>query len=240
MTLDEGHRMTTVAATHDTVSTTATVVPTGNRIEHVPFQVEIQTQQVVFRVHDTRPDIVRTFIALHEGDLRFRMFVVVIVMPVIESVTLVVTETVVFHHVTHPFQVGDEHLLHLRHVMRPIARTVPVLSVIVVTRSSAPTSTRPRVLFRRFVPIGIHLVVLAYIRCIRIELSVLAKVHLGEVAPSRPTGAVVDYDIGYHLAFIGMQRRNQRFQFLTGTPVGVLIAILLRVITRSVSIGTGR
>ena len=102
VTLHERHRITTITATHDTVAAALAVVPTRYRIEYMPFQVKVQTHQVVFRILNTRPDIIRTLVALHECNLRTGMFVVVPVMPVVESVTFVITETVVFHHVAHP------------------------------------------------------------------------------------------------------------------------------------------
>ena len=208
----------------------------------MPLEVKIQRHQVIFRVHHARPYIVRTLVALHERNLRLRMFVVVIVMPVIESVTFVITESVVFHHLTHPFQICDEHVLHFRHVVTPVAGTVPVLTVIFITRSRTPagTRTRCRIRSRRFVPLRIHLIVLAYIRSIRMEDAELTKVHLWEVAPRRPTRTVVDHDIGDHLTVIGMQRIDQGLQLGTCTPVRVLVRVVLRVITRTVAVRTRR
>ena len=164
----------------------------------MPFEVEVQAHQVVFRIHDTRPDVIRALVALHERYLRTGLRVIVPVMPVVESVAFVVTETVVFHHVAHPFEVRDKHLLHIYVVVTPVTRTIPVLAVIIVTGSRTPACSRTRVLCRRLVPVRIHLVVPAYIRCIGIELTVLAKVHLRKVAPARPTRTVVNHDIRYH------------------------------------------
>ena len=83
------------------------------------------------------------------------MFIIVMMVPVVESVTLIIAESVVFHHITHPLEVSDEHLLYIHIIMRPITRTVPVCSVIVVTGRFTITFTRIRVF--------IHLIVLAYI-----------------------------------------------------------------------------
>ena len=232
MTLDERHRVFAVSATHDTVAAAATVVPTGYRIEHMPFQVKIQRHQVAVSAVDTPLDIIRPLIALHKRYLRTGMFIVVIVMPVIESVAFVITETVVFHHIPHPLKVRDEHLLHIHIVMTPVARPIPVLSIVITACRFAVTSACVRVL--------VHFVILAYIRLVRMEDTVFAEIHLGEIAPTGPARAVVDHDVCYHFGARVMKRTDQRLQFRACSPVGVLIAILFRMVPRSIAVGTWR
>ena len=198
----------------------------------MPFEVEIQSHQIIFCIHNTRPYIICAFVALHERNLRFRMSVVIPVMPVVESVTLVITETVVFHYITHPFQIRNEHLLHIHIVMTPVTRTIPVLTVIVITGRLTVTLTCIRIL--------IHFIVLADITLVRLECTVLTEIHLRKIAPTGPTRTVINHDICNHLRTIGMQSTDQGLQLLTRTPVRVLVAVLFRVITRTISVCTRR
>ena len=124
--------------------------------------------------------------------------------------------------------------------MCPVTCAVPVLTVVVVTCCSAPTRTRTRILCRRFVPFRIHLVVLAYIRCVRMEHAVLAEVKRREITPGAPPRTVVNHNIGHHFRSCVMERLNQRFQFLTRAPVRVLVTVVLRMVSSAITVSTWR
>ena len=153
-------------------------------------------------------------------------------MPVIESIALVISETVVMHHITHPFEVGYEHLLHIYIVMTPVTRAVPVLAIVHVARRSAVAVSCIR--------IEIHLIVRTDIRLIRIEHTILAEIHLIEIAPRTPVRTMVDHDIRHHFGTRVVKRADQRFQFCASSPIGVLVTILLRMITRAIAVCTRR
>ena len=232
MALDERHRVLAIAATHDTISASTAVIPACERIEDMPFEVKIQTHQIPLRTVDTVLDFIRSRVALHKRNLRFGMFVIVPVVPVIEAITLVVPKSVVVHHIAHPLQVRDKHLLHIYIVMRPVTCTVPVIAVVHTTGRCSVTIAR--------LGIQVHFIILAYITCIRLEDTILAKIHLVEIAPRAHISTMVDHDIRHHLGTGVMQRTNQRFQLRTRSPVRVLIAILLGMIPRSFTIRAGR
>ena len=52
--------MFAIAATHDTIATTMTVIPTSKRIEHMPLEVKIQTHQIAISAVDTILDLIRS------------------------------------------------------------------------------------------------------------------------------------------------------------------------------------
>ena len=232
MTVNERHGILRVTFAQQAAARTFLVVPAGYRTDCVPTRLEIQCHKVPVSLLDAPDDLVVTRVALHERDIRIGGLVVVVVVPVVETVTFVVTESVIFHYVPHPFQVCLEHVLYIHIVMCPVARTVPVVAVVVVARRFAVALA--------CIGIEVHFVVLAYIRCIRMKRSVLPEIQLRKVAPTRPALAVVNHNIRNHFRSGVMKRTYQRFQLLACAPVRVLVAVFLRVITCTRTVGARR
>ena len=215
------------------------IVPARYRIDGIEFGREIKCHHI----HVTCTDCVLyilgiSVIILLKCDVRFGRLVIVIHMPVAITVTLVITPTVVFHHVLHPFEISLEHLLYLGIVMRPVAGCIPVRTVI-RSRSSRIT---PAVTRESIHVIGgiVYLIVARDETRTRLEHAVLAEILRRHVAPARHCLGMVDHNIRHHFRAAVMERSDQLLQIRTATPIAVLVRVLFRVIAHSACVAAGR
>ena len=128
--VDKRNGILAVAAAQQTATLAATIVEACNAVERAILGLEIQRHHIAVGLLDTTDDLIVARPIFHEGDIGMGCLVVVVHVPVVETVTLVVAPAVVLHHVAHPLQIGLEHLLHIDLVVTPVACSVPVSTVV--------------------------------------------------------------------------------------------------------------
>ena len=242
--IDKGHSVLSHTGTQHTACLTAVIIEGCNTvIERIVLTREIKRHRVTLCVVDGLLDSAYTGPQLHERDVRTACTVVVADMTCMEALAVVVTETVVVHHVDQPFGVSAAHLTYVLLVMRQVTCSGVVrlvLTVIARTVIRCSRSGIPALSSILFATLHVHLIRLAYPRAIRLIYTVLAEVLHCEVAPAAHGLEVVNHHVGYHFRTAVMECCNQRLQITTATPVAVLVRVLSRVITRSAGVCTRR
>ena len=166
---------------------------------------------------------------LHYREIRLRSRVIVIDVSVIESLAIVITETVHFHLITQPIQISFEHCLNLRIRVIPVSRSgiVRLVAITVIRIAHSITAACRRRSIR------VHLIRITYIRAIRRKRTVRTKGITLEITPSLLRVRMVDHDICHHTCTVLMEYINQLCQLGLRSPVTVQVTIISRVITRS-------
>ena len=235
MAIDEGDCMVAITTAEQTVAQCVivvpeVVVPTWDMTitEDVPPGIEVKRHNITIGLRNAPLDLIGVTIALHEGDAWAGCLVIVIMVPVVETVTLIITEAVVANFGSHPLEISLEHILNVHIVMTPVACAIPVGTIIFGAGSFTVVIACGR--------IGIHLIVLTDIRSIGLELTIRRKVKFRESKPTISTCTVVDHDIRHHFRTYRMDGVNQFFQFRLRAPVGILVTIVFGMITHSISV----
>ena len=231
--INECYSITALSCTQQTASFQCTVVAISNSIvECRELRCKVKgsrgtscfIQMVLQIAHAAVPH-------LHYRKVRIGYGVVIRDITVLETLTIVVTETVHMYIVDQPFKVCFAHELYVLALVIPITTAFEIIQAvitrIVVTGCFSEAVTR--ILFGFLRPVQI--IRAADPSCCRLINTILTEVLLSECTPTRFALTMVDYDIFYDTRSQTMQFLNQFIQVRFGSPSALQTTILDRQIT---------
>ena len=163
-------------------------------VQRIVLRAEVKRHIVPRRIFQSLADNTRIAVPiLHNRHICTGSGVVIVDMAVVESFAVVVAPTVEAHIVLEPLQISAAHCLHLRVRMIPVASSGIVrfvtVAVVIGTRSFAAAVAGGGV--------AVHLVSLAYPRCVRIECTIIPEVHRCKRAPAVVARHMVDHNVSH-------------------------------------------
>ena len=170
-------------------------------IKYSVFSSKVKGHRVLISIFNTTPQRISIAIPIfHHCQICLAGTVIVIDMRIVEALAVIITETIILHHIRHPFRISAEHLTHLFIFVIPITcrSIVSFTSITIIFTTSSFTLATTR--FR----IAIHFIRIANPTCIWIEHTILSKILHIVVTPTRLVARMVHHHIGYHLCATSM------------------------------------